>query len=341
MTDFYKLSGQAQCKKLALLAEAAVDQWNLSVESLELIKHRENAVYKLTTKEGIRYAIRVHRANYHSDVALNSEIQWMEALRCEANVITPEFVKAPKGEYFLVVSHEEVPEPRQVDILEWVDGEAMGSIENGITNHALSLTDSFSLIGEIAAKCHNHSSSWQLPKGFSRQAWDLDGLVGENPVWGRFWELEVLSAAEVKTMIQVHGKLREILTEFGQSSDRYSLIHCDLLPENLLHCGNHYKLIDFDDSGFGWHLFDLATSLFFHLGEDYFDDIVAAWVEGYRKHRELSDEHLAMLPVFLMARGTTYLGWAHTRKETDDAKELTPMVKEGVLALAEHFLAEE
>ena len=210
MTDFYKLSGEAQCKKLALLAEAAVDQWNLSVESLELIKHRENAVYKLTTKEGIRYAIRVHRANYHSDTALNSEIQWMETLRCEANVITPEFVKTPRGEYFLVVSHDEVPEPRQVDILEWVDGEAMGSIENGITNHALSLTDSFSLIGEIAAKCHNHSSSWQLPKGFSRQAWDLDGLVGENPIWGRFWELEVLSAAEVKVMIRADKETKHL-----------------------------------------------------------------------------------------------------------------------------------
>ncbi len=339
MTDFYNLSGEAQCEKLALLATEAVNQWNLSIESLELIKHRENAVYKLTTKEGTPYAVRVHRAGYHTDAELRSEIQWMDALR-DVGVVTPEFVKAPNGAGFLVISHAEVPEPRQIDILEWVDGEAMGSIEEGITNQSLSLTDSFKVIGELAAKCHNQASTWELPEGFARQKWDVDGLVGENPTWGRFWELKELNQEEKQTMLQVKEKLHAILTDFGQTSDRYSMIHCDLLPENLLRCDDHYKLIDFDDSGFGWHLFDLATSLFFHLGEDYFDDIVGAWVEGYRSQRELPDEHLAMLPVFLMARGTAYLGWAVTRAETDVAKELTPIVKAGVLELAAHFLAE-
>lgn len=339
MTDFYTLSGEAQCEKLALLANKAVEQWQLPMESLTLIKHRENAVYKLITTDGSAYAIRVHRAGYHSDAELRSEIQWMDALK-EAGVETPKFVKTPQGDSFLSITHEDVPEPRQIDILEWVDGEAMGTIEEGITNDALSLTDSFKVIGELAAKCHNQASSWELPEGFERQKWDIEGLVGDNPTWGKFWELKELSADEKATMLKVKDKLRDVLTEFGQSNDRFSMIHCDLLPENLLRCDDHYKLIDFDDAGFGWHLFDLATSLFFHLGEDYFDDIVAAYVEGYRVHRELPDEHLAMLPVFLMARATAYLGWGVTRAETDVAKELTPLVKAANLELAEMFLAE-
>ena len=224
--------------------------------------------------------------------------------------------------------------------MEWVDGEAMGSVEEGITNESLSITESFKVIGELSAKCHNQASSWQVPADFERQKWDIEGLVGDDLIWGRFWEYDGLSDDERATMLAVKDKLRAVLSEFGQTSDRYSLIHCDLLPENLLQCGDHYKLIDFDDAGFGWHLFDLATSLFFHLGEDYFDDITGAWIEGYRAHRELPDEHLEMIPVFLMARATAYMGWGVTRSETDVAKELMPLVKQANLELAAMFLAD-
>ena len=61
-------------------------------------------------------------------------------------------------------------------------------------------------------------------------------------------------------------------------------------------------VIDFDDGGFGWHMFDFATALFFHLGEDYFDDLLGAMVEGYSQYREITDEQLEKLPLFLFLR---------------------------------------
>ena len=86
------------------------------------------------------------------------------------------------------------------------------------------------------------------------------------------------------------------------------------------------------------YLFDIATSLFFHIGEPHFDAITASLIAGYRTERELSDEHLAKLPTFLLARGTTYLGWAHTRGEMAIAREMTPVLVEGVCALARDYL---
>ena len=87
------------------------------------------------------------------------------------------------------------------------------------------------------------------------------------------------------------------------------------------------RLIDFDDAGFGWHLFELVTSLYF-LDESSFEVAKDALIEGYRGRRQLTDEQVALLPLFFMARGLTYVGWAHTRPETETAKELTPSLLE-------------
>ncbi len=102
--------------------------------------------------------------------------------------------------------------------------------------------------------------------------------------------------------------------------------------------GERLRLIDFDDAGFGWHLFELVTSLYFIRGEAYFERAQDALIEGYRAHRQLPDQQLEPMPLFYLARGFTYLGWVHTRQETETAKELTPMLVEMACELAEDYL---
>lgn len=184
MSDFYQSTPEQQVARIESLAQKALHEWGIGTAELELLKYRENAVYAVITDNSERYAIRVHRHNYHSDAELESELAWMKAL------------------------------------------------------------------------------------------------------------------------------------------------------------GDTVMLIDFDDSGFGWHLFELATSLFFLMKDDLFDEMSAATVQGYREHRELPDEHLEILPVFFLARGLTYLGWAHTRSETETAQAMTAIILEGVCEIAEQVLME-
>ena len=65
-----------------------------------------------------------------------------------------------------------------------------------------------------------------------------------------------------------------------------------------------------------------------------------ALIEGYRKHRPLSDEDLQLLPLFYLARSTTYVGWVHTKPETETAKELTPFLISMACELAEEYLSD-
>jgi len=340
MAQFYDLNEAQQVARMRSLAAAALRGWRIEGAEIKLLKHRENTVFAVTTPAGERYALRVHRYEYHSDEALQSELRWMTALN-DAGIFTPQAIPTAGGSLFETVQVDAVPEPRQCDLLSWVEGKPLGAIEDDRVESAAELCGKYETVGELAARVHNQATAWEVPAGFERHAWDVDGLLGENPFWGRFWELPALSEQQIALLERTREHVAQVLTAFGTSSDRYSMIHADLLPENLMVQGDEINLIDFDDSGFGWHLFEFATSLFFDFGHDHFDAVFDAMVRGYRKHRELPDSHLALMPVFFMARAFTYLGWVHTRSETETAQLMTPLIVQGACELAETLLAEK
>lgn len=336
MTDFYHLSPLEQQAHLQEFARKSLSAWGLEGE-LSLIKARENTVYSVITTSGKRYALRVHRADYHSDASLRSEMNWIHKLE-EAGVGVPSILPTKSGEYFAVVATGDVPEPRQVDLLGWVSGEQIGSVKEGLGSDPQAIGNSYRTIGRVAAQVHNQSSSWTLPEGFERHSWDIEGLVGEQPLWGRFWEMVALSKEQRELLITARDFIRQDLLEFGQTPQDFSLIHADFVPENILADGDKVQIIDFDDAGFGWHMFELATALYFIQQDEHYRIAKDALIEGYRELRELSDEKLEKLPLFMAARSLTYIGWVHTRQGTETAIELTPYLVELCVATLNDYL---
>lgn len=339
MTDFYALSNDAQAERMRDLALIALAQWDIEPADLALIKYRENAVFRVTTIGGEDYALRIHRADYHSDDELRSELQWIKAL-AEGGIEVPALVPTREGDAFAVVSGGGVPEPRQVDVFEWVQGRQLGTAETGVADTS-TVCDTYRTIGTLAAQLHNQAVGWTPPAGFTRHAWDTPGLVGPQPFWGAFWELAALTPEQRALLLQARDTVYRDLEAYAaepSSAGRYSLIHADFVAENLMVDGDKVRLIDFDDAGFGWHLFELATALYFEMDADYFDAAYAALIEGYRSARELPDEQLQYMPLFFLARSFTYLGWVHTRFETATARELTPLLVEKACELARDYL---
>jgi Ser/Thr protein kinase RdoA (MazF antagonist) len=323
--------------KMYALALHALRGWDLVVTNIEAIKVRENAVFRLDLATGGRAVLRVHRQGYHSDAELDSEFAWMQALDA-ADIPVPRVIRSRLGRNFEVVLSATVDGPRQVDVFEWIDGRQLGSIEAGLTAQGTAVDSQYYAIGAITARIHNQAVSWQCPIGFRRHAWDAAGLVGEQPFWGRFWELEALTKNQRELLTRTRTRIADELASHGTESEHYGLIHADLVPENVLVDGEDLRVIDFDDAGFGWHLFDLATSLYFITGEGIYPAARAALIRGYRSERELSEQVLQCLPLFLAARGTTYLGWLHTRQGSDAARELTPFLVERACAIAAEYL---
>jgi len=335
---FSQLPPEVQAARLQQLAWAAVERWPLECVRLEPIKVRENAVYAVHMADNRRAVLRIHRLGYHSDASLRSELSWMQSLEA-AGMEVPRPILSRAGNPFERVTCPDVPDARQVDLFEWIPGRQLGSVHEGVASDATEIGRIYSVVGELAARMHNISSAWNAPAGFTRHSWCDAGLVGETPLWGRFWELEALSAGQRALFERLRARVTQELLAFGKSPDRFGLIHGDLVPENVLIEADQLRIIDFDDAGFGWHMFELATSLYFIRRESFYETARDALLAGYRRHRALPEEHARLLPLFLAARGTTYLGWVHTRKGERVATELTPQLIELAGAAAEDYLS--
>ena len=68
----------------------------------------------------------------------------------------------------------------------------------------------------------------------------------------------------------------------------YGLIHADAVRDNVLFQDNYkVNLIDFDDSGFGFRLFDIATTLLHYIKDKNFLKIKKNILKGYLSIRFL------------------------------------------------------
>ena len=214
-------------EQMRALALTALGYWNLPVTGIEPIKVRENAVFRLDLADGGRAVLRVHRRGYHSDEELDSEFHWLRALEA-AGIAVPRVIPSRHGRDFEVVAAS--GGSRQIDVFEWIDGNQLGSVETGLTGTDEAVAGQYHRIGTIAARMHNQSSGWQRPPGFQRHAWDLPGLVGEQPLWGRFWELAALTHSQKSVLDRARALIASGLAAFGMRAGSLRTHPCRSRP---------------------------------------------------------------------------------------------------------------
>ena len=304
----------------AVYATAVADalaEFPLTVRSAELLHVSENVTWRVTDEAGQRYVLRLHRPGYHTLDELISERSWIRALH-QAGVRVPQGIPTRTGQQYATVRVPAAAEVRHAGLAHWTDGEVL---ERLLTTRAATLDDPQSLdhwfvqLGALIAELHDQASGWTPPPGFARHSLDADGLMGEQPFWGRFWEHPLLTVAQSALLAQARSRLHRELSALGRTGDRYSVIHADLHSGNLLVNGQTLAVIDFDDAGFGWHLYDLAVALRPYQDQPVFDRLVAAVLRGYRSRRPLTDEAAALIPMFLLIRRLASVGWVMHRPE--------------------------
>ena len=193
-------------------------------------------------------------------------------------------------------------------------------------------------MGELAAKTHIHSISWPKPKNFERLIWDFSSVFGQNPTWGNWRDGPDITENQMKILEVAQRKIKSRLEDFGMGKERFGLIHADMRLANLLIDENGTRLIDFDDCGMGWFLYDFAAAVSFFEDDPRIPDLKKSWVRGYRKVRELSQYDEFEIDTFIMLRRFALLAWIGSHIEAPEAQALAPGFAQITADLANKYL---
>jgi Ser/Thr protein kinase RdoA (MazF antagonist) len=316
------------------LAAAALGRFGLSESATAtLCNVSENHTYRVEDPESERaYALRVHRPGYRTAQQIESELQWVDALREDGAVDTCVPVPAPGGERVVSVSVDGLGE-RNVVLWEWLPGSEPDPEGDAVL-------DGFRVLGAVSARMHAHARAWLPPAGFDRPAWDYHHTLGAEGHWGAWQDGLGIGAEERALLDRLDATIRERLAAYGQSDDRFGLVHADIRLANLLVDEGHVRVIDFDDSGFAWFMYDFATTVSFMEDHPRVPELRDAWLEGYRSVAPLAAADEAELDTFVMLRRLLLVAWIGSHHTfATEAAELGAGFTAGTCALAERYLS--
>jgi Ser/Thr protein kinase RdoA (MazF antagonist) len=314
------------------MAPSEVDSWldrwaETTGGRAVLVNLSENHIFRVDGPGG-RFFLRVHRPGYQSAAAIESELAWLTALRAETELPVPRPMPGRDGRllqrlasggarrHAVLFATEPGREPTLADDL--------GAL--------------FETLGRYAATAHRHAEAFRPPPGFVRPRWDAGAILDSGGLWGDWRRAPRVEGRVGAVLVQLDGALRAELAAYGEAPDRFGLIHADMRLANLLVEGERVTLIDFDDCGFGWFMYDFAAAISFHEEDVRAREWRGRWLAGYEAVRPLAAADRRVLDAMVLLRRMALLAWIGSHHETELARAHADDFAAGTARLAAKYL---
>ncbi len=301
--------------------------------AVSLLSQSENRVYLVRDPaRAERYVVRVNsgRLGYHTPPAIASELRWLMALRRDTDIVVPEVLAAKDGSLVQTFAASGLEQPRHAAVYSFLAGTEPPEDRLG---------PGFERLGEISARMHRHAQSWSPPADFARCSWTPEVILDDRLNWGPWQAGYAVEGPVLALLTRLDETVRKRLAALPTDRGRFGLIHADLRLANLLVEGERTAIIDFDDCGFGWYLYDLATALSFLEARPDAPELVDAWLSGYRQVADVPTAVEREIPSLVMLRRLQLIGWVgYQRHRIDFAREIAPGFTADSCRLAEDYL---
>ena len=316
------------------VAERALAEYDLPPDStLRLLNLSENATYAVEDADtGARSILRVHRKNYHRPHEIESELDWLDALRRDGDVTVPTVLPARDGRRVVTVDHDGTA--RHVVHFEMVAGAEPDE-------KTLTVAD-FHTLGRHHGRAARpldgrgparRASAGSPGTGSTASAITRAGAAGRTPPG---W-----ASRRARLLGRASDLLQRGLAEYGTGPER-------VRPRPRRPAAGQparrrrptITVIDFDDCGFGWYFYDFGTAVSF-----FEDDPARARVAGRLGHglpqpaARCPPPTRTMLPSFVLLRRLLLLAWMGTHSHSKESQAMSISYAEGSCALAERYLS--
>ncbi|MDY0828267.1 phosphotransferase [Microbacterium sp. BG28] len=316
-----------------------VHAWGIEPAAVvTLIVLSENVTFRVELGGVALMVVRLGRPGYAAGPDhIRSELVWVEALRRDAAIPTPEPRRGVDGD-FVQFLHDEAGALWSAVAFDYVTGHMLED------EPVARVAARYGEIGRLTALLHAHARNWRPSGSFARFSWDVPDMVGTAARWGD-WRGAALSATQTRTLERAEAAARATLDELriDRSPVHFGLIHGDLRPSNVMvteDVSDPLTIIDFDDCGYGYYLYDFAAAITFYEHRPEALRMASSWIEGYRQLMPLSSADLRGAGAFSMLRRLTMLGWATTHRSDALPPALWEENLPGTVEVAERFLVD-
>lgn len=259
--------------QVALLRPVAFDvlrQYPFEVASLRLVNHGFNTTFRVDTTDGRRFALRLNVNSRRTDAFIGAEMAWLAALSEETDLWVPTPQRTSGGQLLAHVHCPPLGRYLPAALFTWLPGRDLG---------AAATVPQMRAVGRAAAQLHSHGEHWRPPVGTGLPAIDrvlmgVDDALADHPL---------VTTADHRVLDEVLGHLQGHFDSLFAGAARQPL-HADLHIWNLRWHQGRLAVLDFDDSGIGVPVQDLAICTYY-LRDDAAQE--AALLEGYQELRPL------------------------------------------------------
>jgi Ser/Thr protein kinase RdoA (MazF antagonist) len=304
------------------LAQTALTQYNITDARLFFLSHSENVTFRIETSNSYsgktaKCLLRIHHpiaqqsdSIWQQHNVIDSELLWLSALHRDTDLIVAKPVQNKNGTFITSLAIDATP-PLNCTLMQWVDGCQIST--QPTQNQAWQ-------IGKLMAQLHQHSSLWELPLGFVRPKYDWEELQTSL----MRLHLVRISDADFAVLETTVKQIALVMTALGKTRSSWGMIHADLNENNYIFHEDEVRAIDFSRCGFGYYLYDIASTMLHLLPENR-----RPFVSGYQSVRLLPDDYENILEAFFLAAMIHNFAFhASNPNEHDNLLESIPYVTE-------------
>lgn len=294
MKPYATLTTRGQARRLRGLALAALQGYDLDVSRLRLVTNDFNGIFRLDTRQGEKYILRVTLPEGgHDRDHVAAEMAWLEALSRETTLSVPRPVPAQDGALLVEAGAQGVPEPRLCAVFGWVPG-------RDLAEH-LTPANIYKL-GALLAQLHAHAAHFRPPHGLALLAFDRVFPFPE-PVILFEERFAHLVAPERRALFELAiTAVQRAIERLQASGEAMRILHGDLHQWNVRCYRGLLSPVDFEDLMWGWPVQDIATTLYYLLDRQDYAELRRALQQGYQQHIDWPERWAGEIDVFIAAR---------------------------------------
>lgn len=317
---FQKLTYNDQLSHLTQIAAELQRHYPIVPTDPALLQFENNAVFQINPTGSEPLIIRIAMPWGRTAPEQLSEMQWLQSLLRETALAVPRPLANNNG-YLTTTIGSHV-----CAILRRIEGEP--------PDPRLTIP-TIERIGAFTAQLHRHAAQFTLPPNFTRPRWDWQRLFGIHSVMHD----PRLSAEQCHTL---QSASLQIQTATSDPAVETGLIHADLHRDNILIHNSSVAAIDFDDCGFGYFLYDIA-SILESFNRRIFNDPAEiqagkdALLRGYTEIRPLPPGSTDHLNLFMSLRAMVTLDFILRSQNASTQEWGVPRIPELVQQIIIHI----